>query len=151
VVLYTSTGIAKGGAAWWYPYEAVYLALQRQSWSRWGELWWLGDLYPLTQVATVAAWWWEATFLVLGVWFIARAGWLGQAIRGAALRFDLRWPYLGAGVVMHVVLGAVMNLGTFSSVCLAYYLLALRLPRSGHPVEVAQVSADCNDEGTEAG
>lgn len=134
-LMYTVTGFAKRGASWSSPYDAVWYALQRESWSRWGgELPWLAGLFPLTQLGTVVAWWWEASFFVLGIWFGASFGWLGERARGWAHGLDLRWPYLGVGVVMHVVLAVFMNLGTFPTVTLAYYLLAGRGADPSPPV-----------------
>lgn len=143
VVMYVSTGLAKNGNGWWYPWDAVYLALQRWPYVRWGELPWLADVFPLTQVATVASWWWEVLFVVLGAWFLAHWGWLGTRLEVHASRFDLRWPFLGTGLVVHGVLALFLNLGTFTAVTLAFYLLCLDPPAGkGVPAQVGSSGED---------
>jgi len=123
VVVYVVTGFEKRGPGWSAPYDAVYQSLQRWAYVRFGELSWLGDLYPATQFGTVVAWWWEVSFFVLGLWFVAHFGWVGERARTLAHRFDLRWPYLGIGIFLHLSLAVLMNLGTFTAVTLAFYVL----------------------------
>jgi len=123
VVMYTHTGFAKDGRGWSRPYDAVYYALQRRRFARFDDPDIFGSLYPLTQIGTVVSWWWEVLFALFGVWLIAVHGGLGRAALRWAERIDLRWLFLGIGVVFHVVLGWFMALGTFSAVALSYYVL----------------------------
>jgi len=120
VVMYVVTGLGKTGAGWHPPYDGLYHAMLLVAYARW-ELGWLGDVYPLLQALTVVTWWWEVTFAVLGVWFAARQGWLGGRLERIAGRWDLRWPYLGIGVGMHLTLLVFMNVGPFSAASLAFY------------------------------
>ncbi len=126
VLVYTTTGIAKVGHGWKAPFDGVYRSLLRVNYVR-GEFYWVADWFWLTQIQTVVAKWWEETFFVLGIWWMAKEGWVGDRARRAADRFDLRWPYLGLGVAMHVTLMATMVLGPFGSASMAYYL-AFRTP-----------------------
>ncbi|MFT5684627.1 MAG: hypothetical protein ACI8RZ_005571 [Myxococcota bacterium] len=121
VVMYVMTGLHKTGPSWESPYPAVYRALLRPTYARW-EASWMGDLYPLTQLGTWAAWWWEVSFVVLGLWFVARRGVLGTGAHALAKRIDLRIPYLGIGLLMHMTLWVMMNIGPFSAITLSYYL-----------------------------
>ncbi len=122
VVMYTSTGFAKQGGGWVYPYDAVYLAFNRMPYSRFG-IGWDGEIQILTRIGTFVAWWWEFSFFVLGLWFLARAAWMGSRLEGLAKRWDLRIPYIGIGLVMHLTLWVAMDLGTFTVISLSFYVL----------------------------
>lgn len=128
IVVYTTTGFAKQGEPWFYPWDAVFLALQRLPYIRSESLAWLGHAYPLTRVGTVVAWWWEAAFPLTALWWAGHLGWLGPRMRERADRFDLRWVFLGVGLVTHGVLTLALNVGTFGTVTLAFYLLWLHPP-----------------------
>lgn len=128
-VVYVVTGFAKGGAGWSYPWDAVFYALQRLPYARFTELTWLGHAYPLTRVGTVVAWWWEVGFLIVGGWWIAHLGWVGETWQRWAGRADPRGLFLGIGLCTHLLLGAVLNLGTFTAVTCCFYLLWIDPPR----------------------
>ena len=128
IVVYVVTGFAKVGDTWSYPYDAVFYALQRLSYVRSGELTWLGYAYPVTRVGTFVAWWWEAGFLLAGLWWLGHLGWLGESVRRRFDRVDLRWPFLGIGLLTHGILAVFLNVGTFTAVTLAFYLLWLDPP-----------------------
>lgn len=120
VVLYVTAGALKT-SGWGWPFPAVYRALQRPAYARWDGAW-LADVYPLTQLGTAVTWWWEATFFVLGLWFVARRGVFGDVWAARARRWDLRWPYLGVGLIMHLSLLVMLNIGRFVPLTLCLYL-----------------------------
>ncbi|MGC6492208.1 MAG: hypothetical protein ACON5B_05145 [Myxococcota bacterium] len=122
VLMYTITGLEKQGSAWGPStgYAAVYRTLLLPTWVRF-DFTWLAHVYPLTQIGTFVAWWWELTWFVLGLNLVARTagaprwlGWLG--------RIDLRPIYVGIGVILHGSLWVTMALGPFSPATFAYYV-----------------------------
>jgi hypothetical protein len=121
VVLYTATGLAKDGAAWYWPFPVLYHSFNRIPYVRW-EPGWAGDIYPLLQLGTVVAWWWEALFFLVGLWFLAVHGWLGERASSWAARWDLRVPFLGMGLLTHMTLWVILDVGPFTMVTLAFYL-----------------------------
>jgi len=145
VVLYTFTGLIKGGAGWDAPHDAVYRLLHITAYSRW-DLTWTASLYPVLQVATVVTHYWEITFGLVGAAYVAQQGWLGDRARAFALRFDLRWVYATFGVAFHVGLFVLVDVGPFSLATLGYYAAFLSpaewerlgaLIRRGRPVRPA--------------
>jgi hypothetical protein len=131
VLLYSGAGIAKHSQGWFFPYEALYYSLRRVTYARL-EAPWLGDVFFFTQIGTAVSWWFECTFWVVGVWFLARRGLLGERAKRWT-RFDLRLPYVAAGLGMHFMIFVTMDVGPFSAVTLVYYFALLesddRLPR----------------------
>lgn len=125
VLVYTSTGWVKTGPGWHPTYEGVFRALQLQTWARFGELPWLGWLWVPLLVGTAVALWWERLFGLILVFYAARRGLMGAWAERMA-RFDARWIFLGIGVLVHGILAIFTNLGTFSSVTLAFYLAFAR-------------------------
>ena len=121
VVMYVATGINKSSSFWEPPYHAVYYALHRMTYIRW-ELPWISDILPLLQIGTFVTLWWEITFFMLGFWYMARNGWIGNRGRALSHRIDLRWAYFGIGVVMHTLVWATLNVGPFTGITFAYYL-----------------------------
>lgn len=125
IVMYTATGLAKAGAGWHAPYEAVFRSLQLQTWARFGEMSWIGYAWWPLAIGTVVALWWERLFALLLVFYAGRRGLLGDL--GTRLtRWDWRWLFLGIGLVVHGTLGVFTNLGTFTTVTLCFYLAFLR-------------------------
>jgi hypothetical protein len=130
--VYGSTGLHKV-SAFWTPmggYSALYYILQQPTWHRW-EMSALAWVFPLTQAATAVTWCWEVFWPLLPLQMILRAkqeatgrapGRLGRLLT----RWDLRWPFLGFGVAMHVSIFALMEVGPFSWITLAYYPCLLR-------------------------
>jgi len=121
VLLYTATGFAKQGIGWQSPFYALYRAMLKVPYVR-AEYDWVAHLGPLLSLSTVVALVWEKTFAVVGLWFGAKQGFFGERARRWAVRWDLRWIYLGLGVVMHVTLFATMDLGPFSAASVAFYV-----------------------------
>lgn len=128
VVMYTVTGLAKQGASWGASGDrlALYHSFLLPSWSRF-DLTGVAHLVGLTRVGTMAAWWWESTWVVLGLWLLCRhPRWrttrLGRWLAGWPAWLDPRVPYVIAGLVTHGLLGVLLNLGPFSWITLAYYV-----------------------------
>lgn len=124
ILMYTLTGLEKQGAAWGPAgdWRAVYDALLLPSWARF-DMTWIAEGFGMLQVATGVAWWWESTWVLVGVWMVFSRhprcpAWLRRA--------DLRLPYVLLGVLTHGILGVAMNLGPFSAITLAYYVCLLR-------------------------
>lgn len=123
VTLYTSTGLQKVSASW-VPggdLSALYYILQQPSWQR-ADMAWVAWIYPVTQLATLGTWLFEvgAPVLLLAFWFRATRDRPGR-LRALFNRLDLRSWWLAGGVAMHLGIMALMDVGTFSLVCLATY------------------------------
>ncbi len=128
VTMYVSTALAKGGSTWNWPFEAVFRAFLRSTYARWNE-YQAGlavDLYHFTRLGTFVAWWWEVSFFILGLWYLARNGWLGEQLHESANRYDLRVPWLAIGLWTHMLLWVLMDLGWFTGFTLAFYILLYR-------------------------
>ena len=121
VVMYVATGLVKTSSLWDPPFHALYYALHRMPYIR-IEAPWLSDILPLLQLGTVTTHWWETSFFLVGLWFMAVNGWLGSRLIPLAKKYDLRWPYLGTGVVMHLLVWATLDVGPFTWVTFVYYL-----------------------------
>lgn len=124
VVVYFSTAVQKL-SAYWTPggdFSALYYILQQPTWQRF-DMRWLAPFFPLTQVMTAATWLWEigSPLLLLAFWYRdtrARAGWL----RATLNRLDFRKLYAAFGVLLHLGIAALMEVGPFSWITLSYYL-----------------------------
>jgi hypothetical protein len=127
-VVYVATGIMKMGSTWTFlgEWSAGYLSLNLPGIARWPGDWAAGAVaYPLTQLGTALTRWWELTFFVvpLNLWLRRRAAQgkkLGP-LRHLLARFDLRAGYLLLGVMFHVGLAVVLDLGVFSLAMLSLY------------------------------
>lgn len=121
-IIYVRTGLIKVGSTWSLSdgWSALYYALNLPGLARWpGD--WVAAVYPLSQVATFIAKWWEITFFLVPLSLYLQRQ---PAERG--LRRILAWEgwrplYLGVGVLMHLSLVLVMNLGLFPFVMMAVY------------------------------
>lgn len=126
VLMCASTGAQKV-SAYWTPggdFSALYYILQQPGWQR-GDMRWLAHpaLFPLTQLGTAVSWVWEVTAPVWGLAFHARAtpGALGR-FGALCTRLRLVEVYAGLGVVFHVTVAALMDVGPFTPITLAFYL-----------------------------
>lgn len=126
VVMYDTTAWQKVSAGWvpGGPADALWFILQQPTWHH-VDMRWLAPLYPLTQAATLLTWCFEhaSPLLLLGAWCRhtrTRKGWL----RAQFNRIDVRVPFLLVGVLLHVQIEALMEVGCFSSFTLALYLAA---------------------------
>ncbi len=124
ILMYTLTGFQKQGDAWTVEgdFRAVYDTMLLPSWSRW-DLVGVADVFWLTQVSTIVAWWWEALWFVLLFWYaLLRPSWRGTRSGRLARRFDLRVPFVVLGLITHGILWLTSNLGPFTPVTFAFYL-----------------------------
>lgn len=126
VLMYASTGSQKL-SAYWTPggdFSALYYILQQPGWQRF-DMRWLADpwMFRLTQLGTAVSWFWEVS---APVWFLA---FHASATPGALGRFGawcVRWRvvevYAVLGVIFHVTVAALMDVGPFTPITLAFYV-----------------------------
>lgn len=131
VVMYASTGWQKL-SAYWTPggdFSALYWILQQPGWQR-IDMTWTAWVFPVTQLATAVTWVWEVTapVLLLAVW--AHDAPEGR-IRRALVRWRVRDVYVVVGLVLHVSLLVLMNVGPFGPLSMALYP-ALYAPDAFH-------------------
>jgi uncharacterized membrane protein YphA (DoxX/SURF4 family) len=126
-IIYTRTGVVKLGSSWsiMEDWKAVYLALNLPGIARYPGDWAAHPLiFPLTQVGTFVASWWEVLFFLLPLnMFLRRRP--SDAYRWRLWRwlsrFDLRAPFLLTGVIMHGSLLVLTDVGLFSIVMMSLY------------------------------
>jgi hypothetical protein len=124
VVIYTATGLQKVSLTWtpMGGYTALYYVLHDPTWLRFeAEARWLP--VPLLRLATAISWHWEQlTILLLPVfYFRATRGQPGK-LRAAFNRWDLRLPWAVIGMALHLGIFALIDVGPFSFISLAYYV-----------------------------
>ncbi len=128
LLIYAATGLQKMSLPW-TPlggYSALYWVLQDPTWRRF-DMAWTASVYPLLQVATATTWHWELAAPILLLYFYAkRTAPVGGRWRALLTRCDLRKPYALIGIGLHLGILVLLNVGPFSIVSLAYYLLLLR-------------------------
>lgn len=130
-VVYVTTGLVKFGSSWsfWGGWSALYLSVNLPGIARWpGD--WAAWVYPLTQVGTFVAKWWEVTFFLapLNLWLRRRradGARLGP-VRRLLARWDVRKAYLAFGLVFHASLTVLFDLGLFSVVMVSLYPCLLK-------------------------
>ena len=117
-VIYVFAGAAKTSPHWLPVGEmdAVYNMLLMPSWSRGSWELYVAPFYRLTQLSSVVTMVWELTWFVVPLMLLWRAS-------GRRWAFDPRPLYLGLGVVMHMVLWVLANLGPFSPITMSFYVL----------------------------
>ena len=124
VLMYTLTGLQKQGAPWGATadWAAVYRTLLLPSWVRWDLREVLAPFYRLTQLSTIIAWWWEALWFLLPLqaWML-RPSWAGTRAARIAGLMDLRPLFIALGVITHVVLLVLCDLGPFSLITMTLY------------------------------
>lgn len=123
VAMYASTGLQKVSAAW-VPggdFSALYYILQQPTWARW-DMAWLAWIYPLTQLATGATWFFEVGSPVLLLFFYYRltADRPGR-LRAWCNRLDARSLFAAVGISMHLGIHLLMVVGPFSTLSIALY------------------------------
>ena len=126
-IVYVATGVMKAGSTWSVMdgWSALYLALNLPGIARWpGD--WAAWVYPLTQVGTFVSKWWEITFFLVPLNLFLRRRPNASVPRRGRLRrllarWDLRLPYLGLGLVMHLSLTVLLDLGLFSAAMVSLY------------------------------
>jgi hypothetical protein len=135
VVMYTVTGFQKIGIPWtpFGGYRALEYVLYDPTWARWVPSW-VPALSPLLRVATALSWHWEQTaFLLLPILYFRRTSDRGGRFRNWFNRWDLRAAWAVTGVVMHLGILLVLNVGPFSWVSLSYYVTLW----SGNELDIA--------------
>jgi hypothetical protein len=138
VLVYWSTGMHKLSRSW-VPgggFSALYYILQEPTWQRW-DMSWLAHVYPLTQIATATTWLWEMTapLLLLVLWYRRTRQRPGR-LRALCNRLPLRGLWVTVGVMMHLGILLLMNVGPFSVVALSYYTCLF------HPDEWRRITAE---------
>ncbi|MFT4628483.1 MAG: hypothetical protein ACI8PZ_007178, partial [Myxococcota bacterium] len=131
LLMYWATGLQKLSTHWVPGGDlgALYYILQQPTWQR-VDMAWLEPWFPLTQVATASSWLWEIS---VPVWALAIA--LRERGSDSALRrwLDRLWVvevYAVVGVVFHVAVGVLLEVGPFSLISLAYYAALWSVVRS---------------------
>lgn len=128
LVIYGVTGLQKMSHTWtpFGGYSALYWVLQDPTWRRFDTTW-SAFVYPLLQVATAITWHWELAAPVLLLHYYARrTADRGGRLRALLARWDLRKPFALVGVPVHLGILVLLNVGPFSFISLAYYVLLLR-------------------------
>ncbi len=122
VVVYFVNAIQKVSASWTFAggFSALYYILQQPTWHRF-DMTWAATVYPLTQVGTFVTWAFELGSPLLLVAYYLRS-------RGR-LRFDFRIVFVGVGLMLHLGILALLDVGPFSMIVLAFYP-CLFAPRS---------------------
>ena len=125
VVMYFWAGIQKQSAAWTSlgDYRALFVVLNEPHYARFAlPHRWLSALYPMLQFATIATLIFErsAPLVPLAMW-LRRTHGRGGLVRAVVIRGRLLEVWVGTGVVFHVALAVVAQLGIFPWGCLAMY------------------------------
>ncbi len=132
VVLYTATGMQKVSAHWLPGGDlgALYYILQQPSWARY-EMTWLAWIFPLTQLATLGTWLFEvgAPVLLLAMWARSTRTRPGR-LRALLNRLDYRRLFFLCGMMMHLGIELMMQIGPFGFITLSIY------PALWHPEEI---------------
>ncbi len=130
-VMYFCAGIQKTAMSW-TPlggFAALYLILQDPAIARWPFAW-LGNIYPLTQLATATTmvFEWSACFIPLVYWYRDTRERPGRLRAFINAKRPLR-VWVALGVCLHVGIALTMALGIFPAAMLAVY------PALVHPEE----------------
>ncbi|TNE91061.1 MAG: hypothetical protein EP330_06315 [Deltaproteobacteria bacterium] len=123
VLVYWTTGLQKVSSHW-VPggdFSALYYILQQPSWHRF-DMRWVSSFFLFTQIGTAVSWFWEvfAPLWGLSAYYAATAEREGK-LRAWFNRMHVREVYLVLGVIFHLVIHALMNVGPFSMISLAFY------------------------------
>lgn len=122
VLMYGSTGVQKLSDHWVPGGElsALYYILQQPTWQH-ADLRWVAWVYPVTQVATLTSWLWEVT---APLWLLSVFAQLGQVpgrLGEGLVRWRVRDAYVVVGVVFHLGVAALLDIGSFTWASLALY------------------------------
>lgn len=124
VLTYWSTGAQKV-SAYWTPagdFSALYYILQQPTWQRW-DMSWVAYVFPLTQLATVTTWlfeWLGAPLLLLAFWYRRTRERPGR-LRGWMNRLRYRDLFVLMGLMLHIGVFILMEVGPFSWITLTFY------------------------------
>jgi hypothetical protein len=135
ILMYSSTGLQKL-SSYWTPggdFSALYYILQQPSWHRF-DMRWVASFFPLTQIGTAVSWFWEvlAPLWLVAFWYSETAERPGR-LRAWSNRLHIRWVYAGLGILFHLALTVLMDVGPFAPITLAFYAALL------HPHEWPRV------------
>jgi len=135
VLMYTTTGWQKL-SAYWTPggdFSALYYILQQPSWHRF-EMGWVARVFWVTQVGTAVSWFWE---VLAPVWLLAFYYSETSDRPGRVRRWFVQWRvreiYALVGLIFHVAVFALLDVGPFSPISLAFYAALI------HPHEYARM------------
>ncbi len=125
VYMYTLTGLQKQGDAWGAitGWRALYDTFLLPSWARYDLRGVVGHILPLLQVGAVVCWWWETLWFLVPIqsWF-RRNPPSADRWQSWIVRYDLRPMFILLGVVTHVTLLVLCNLGPFSLITMSLYV-----------------------------
>lgn len=124
IVMYTATGLQKVGLSWtpMGGYTALYYVLHDPTWLR-SEAVARSVPLLLLRVGTALTWHWEQLSCLLLVVFYFRATRARPGrLRAAFNRWDLRLPWAAIGLSMHLGILALIDVGPYSFISLAYYV-----------------------------
>lgn len=124
VLVYWTTGVQKV-SAYWVPggdFSALYFILQQPSWHRF-DMTWLAWVFPMTQVATAVTWFWEvlSPIWLLAMWYRYTAERPGT-VRMWFNRLDVRLWYAVMGLIFHIIIFSLMDVGPFSPISVGFYI-----------------------------
>lgn len=126
ILMYVLTGFQKTSAVWTPGggYEALYWIMQDPTWTRFDVSRVAAYTTPLLRVGTALTWHWEQlSFLVL-IWMYCRyTAAKGGRVRTWILRRDWRLGWTCIGLLLHLNILILMNVGPFSWISLSFYLL----------------------------
>jgi hypothetical protein len=113
VVVYFFNGVQKVSAHWTFAggWSALYYILQQPTWQRF-DMTWTAHVYPLTQLGTLVTHLFElgSPLLLLGYYLLRKRR-----------RLDLRIPFVAVGILLHLGIFILLEVGPFSLIILAYY------------------------------
>ncbi len=123
LVMYCATGFQKIGPSWtpMGGYTALHYVLIDPTWTRFDSEW-VPVVTPLLRVGTAVTWHWEQASIVMLLVLYFRATRGSGRVRRWLTRFDLRIAWAVVGVALHVGILALLNVGPFSWISLAYYV-----------------------------
>lgn len=136
VLMYFLAGVQKFGLDWTPvgQFSALYLIVQDPSIAN-ADYGWMASqpFYALTQLGTAVTvlWEWSTPVLIVAYWYRFTAD-RGGAVRDFFNRWRIHWWWAGIGVVFHVGIALLMELGIFPAAMLSFYFAFL------HPDEIAR-------------
>lgn len=128
VVMYFFNGVQKVSVHWTIggDLSALYYILQQPTWQRF-DMTWVHHVFALTQIGTAITWLFELSApLLLVVLFLRRPAASPGRIRRWVTRHDLRIPFIIVGVSLHAAIMALLEVGAFSVIVLAFYPCVVR-------------------------
>ncbi len=125
LVMYSLSGLQKSALVWTPAggYTALYWITQDPTWMRFsGEF--AAWVTPILRVGTAVTWHWEQLSILLLLWFYARyTSAKGGRLRLWILKRDWRIGWMCIGLMLHVGILLLVNVGPFSWVTLSFYFL----------------------------